>query len=230
MSTLTSVDEIRPHGGPSTGEWPRLGTAFETLTIFACILYYIWRWQATFPHAWMPLLAANLLSHLAHRDTLRKLGLAGSGLRASSEAVFPLALAIYVPLFVYGFARHSLALLRPTPNVLPPLLGYAVWCLAQQYLTQSYFHNRLMSVIPNRHVTSALVGLMFGSAHIPNPVLMIATTLAGFIFSEIFAKHRNIWPLALAQALGGLLLAAVSPASLMHNMRVGPGYFFFGLR
>jgi membrane protease YdiL (CAAX protease family) len=71
---------------------------------------------------------------------------------------------------------------------------------------------------------------MFGSAHIPNPILMTATTLAGFIFAEIFARHRNIWPLALVQALGGFLLAAVSPVSLMHNMRVGPGYFFFGLR
>jgi hypothetical protein len=230
MSTLTSVEEISSHGGPSAGGWPRLGTALETLTIFAGILYYIWRWQATFPHAWLALLAAILLSHLAHRDTFHKLGLAWSGLRASSEVVFPLALAIYIPLFVYGFARHSLALLRPTPNALPPLLGYAVWCLAQQYLTQSYFHNRLMSLLPNRHLTSLLVGLMFGSAHIPNPILMIATTLAGFIFSEIFARHRNIWALALAQALGGLLLAAVSPASLMHNMRVGPGYFFFGLR
>jgi len=54
--------------------------------------------------------------------------------------------------------------------------------------------------------------------------------VAGFIFAEIFARHRNIWPIALAQAVGGLLLAAVSPASLMHNMRVGPGYLFYGLR
>jgi hypothetical protein len=59
---------------------------------------------------------------------------------------------------------------------------------------------------------------------------MVATTLVGFVFAEIFARHRNIWPLALTQAVGGLLLAAVSPASLMHNMRVGPGYFFYGLR
>jgi len=34
--------------------------------------------------------------------------------------------------------------------------------------------------------------------------------------------------MALAQALGGLLLAAVAPDSLMHNLRVGPGYFSSG--
>jgi membrane protease YdiL (CAAX protease family) len=105
-----------------------------------------------------------------------------------------------------------------------------MWCAFQQYLAQSYFHNRLMAAVRSRHLSSLLVGIIFGSAHIPNPILMVATTVAGFIFAEIFARHRNIWPIALAQAVGGLLLAAVSPASLMHNMRVGPGYLFYGLR
>jgi hypothetical protein len=59
---------------------------------------------------------------------------------------------------------------------------------------------------------------------------MVATTVAGFVFAEIFARHRNIWPIALAQAVGGLLIAAVSPASVIRNMRVGPGYLFYGLR
>jgi membrane protease YdiL (CAAX protease family) len=87
-----------------------------------------------------------------------------------------------------------------------------------------------MKAVRNRHLSSLLVGILFGSAHIPNPILMVATTVAGFVFAEVFARHRNIWPIALAQAVGGLLIAAVSPASLIHNMRVGPGYLFFGLR
>jgi membrane protease YdiL (CAAX protease family) len=110
------------------------------------------------------------------------------------------------------------------------LAAYGVWCAFQQYLAQSYFHNRLMEVIRNRHLSSLLVGIIFGSAHIPNPILMVATTVAGVVFAEVFARHRNIWPIALAQTVGGLLIAAVSPASLIHNMRVGPGYLFYGLR
>ena len=85
---------------------------------------------------------------------------------------------------------------------------------------------RLMSVIENPHRRSLVVGLMFGATHIPNPILMVVTTLAGFIFAEVFARHRNIWPLALAQAAGGFLIAAISPPSLIRNMRVGPGYYF----
>ena len=87
-----------------------------------------------------------------------------------------------------------------------------------------------MLVIRNRHVSSALVGIMFSATHIPNLILMVATLVAGFVFAEVFARHRNIWPLALAQAVGGLLLAAVSPDALIHHMRVGPGYFFYGIR
>jgi membrane protease YdiL (CAAX protease family) len=95
---------------------------------------------------------------------------------------------------------------------------------------QSYFHHRLTSVIENRHLTSLLVAIMFGGTHIPNPILIVATSVGGFMLAEIFARHRNIWPLALAQTVGGILIAVVSPASLIHNMRVGPGYFFYGIR
>ena len=37
-------------------------------------------------------------------------------------------------------------------------------------------------------------------------------------------------PLALAQTVGGFLAAALAPASAIHNMRVGTGYLFYGLR
>ena len=95
---------------------------------------------------------------------------------------------------------------------------------------QSYFHHRLMSLIDNHHLNALLVAIMFGGTHLPNPILIVATTVGGFMLAEIFAHHRNIWPLALAQWVGGLLIAAVSPQSLIHNMRVGPGYFLYGIR
>jgi membrane protease YdiL (CAAX protease family) len=131
---------------------------------------------------------------------------------------------------IFGLASGRLAFVAPGKAALVYFLSYGLWCLAQQYLAQSYFHHRLMSIMANRHLSSLLVAVMFGAAHIPNPVLMIATTIAGFIFAEMFARHRNIWPLALAHVVGGFLAAALTPAALIHNMRVGPGYFFWGLR
>ena len=207
-----------------------VAAAFEVALIFAGILAYIWRWQHTIPHIWMALLAMILVSHVLHGDTLRGLGLGRTGLRSSAQWVLPLAIVLCLPLLFYGFANNHLSILPPTWQSAVPLIGYGSWCVFQQYLTQSYFHNRLMLIIRNHHVSSALVGIMFSATHIPNLILMIATLVAGFVFAEVFARYRNIWPLALAQAVGGLLLAAVAPDALIHHMRVGPGYFFYGIR
>jgi len=227
MSTATSQPEVVPLSAarPAT-QW---ATALEVLLVYAGILLYIWRWQFTYPRGWMALLAVVLASHVAHRDTLRGLGLAFVELRASARLILPLAAALYVLVVILGFASGRLALIAPGRRTLASFAGYLIWCAFQQYVAQSYFHCRLMSLIPNRHVSSLVVALLFGAAHIPNPILMVATTLGGFVLSEVFARHRNIWPLALAQAAGGFLIAALSPASLIHNMRVGPGYFFYSL-
>jgi hypothetical protein len=219
----------RADGGVVRGRLA-IATALEVALLFAGILAYIWRWQHTLPLLWIPLWALVLVSHVVHRDTLRGLGLGRTDMRACAQRIFPLAILLYLPMLFYGWTHHRLVLLRPNWLSLLSLLGYGAWCAFQQYLTQSYFNNRLMLIIPNRHVSSALVGIMFSAAHIPNPILTVATLAAGIVFAEVFARHRNIWPLALTQAVGGFLLAAVSPDSMIHHLRVGPGYFFYGIR
>lgn len=228
MSTTTSVGEVLSHS--PARPFFRLATALEVLLVYAGILQYIWRWQFTYPRTWMALLGTILLSHLIHRDSAHELGFTGERLRANAATTLPLVLAFYLPALLYGFASHAFVPTVPGKPALLWFLGYGSWCVFQQYLAQSYFNHRLMSVVRNRHVSSLVVGLMFGAAHIPNPILMIVTTAGGLVFAEIFARHRNIWPLALAQTVAGGLTAALSPSSLIHNMRVGPGYFFYGLR
>jgi hypothetical protein len=227
--TRTIVSEA-PVSARTLDGTSRVLTAIELMLFFACVLLDIWRWQYTRPHLWIALLAAMFLTHLIHRDNWRSLGITRADLRGSAAAVFPVMLVLCAPLLVFGFWSGRLELLRPNRSALLYFAGYGIWCVCQQYLTQSYFHNRLLAVIRNRHLTSALVALMFGAAHLPNPVLTAATAIAGFVFSEVFARHRNIWPLALAQTVGGILIATVIPASIIHNMRVGPGYWFWGIR
>lgn len=228
MSHDASAGKIE--NGDATSRPVAIATAIEVALLFAAILAYIWRWQHVHPRLWIALFALILLSHVLHRDTLRGLGLRGAEMRAGAQWLFPLAVLLYLPLLMYGFFTHRLAILRPNWQSLLMLLGYGCWCAFQQYLTQSYFHNRLMLIVHNRHVRCALVGIMFSATHIPNLILMIATLVAGFVFAVGFSKYRNIWPLALTQAVGGLLLAAVTPDALIHHMRVGPGYFFYGIR
>lgn len=229
MSEVAVTGEVVGRGTDRSVQ--AVATVLEVTLVFAGIMAYIWRWQHTYPRAWIALWIIILVSHVLRHDTLRGLGLAATGLRASAQWILPLAALLYLPMLFYGFEHHRLELLHPTwQSLVLPLFGYGSWCAFQQYLTQSYFNNRLMLIIRNRHVRSALVGIMFSATHIPNLILMVATLVAGFVFAEVFARHRNIWPLALAQAVGGLLLAAISPAALIHHMRVGPGYFFYGIR
>jgi len=226
MSTAASQSVV----ASNHAAWVRLAAALEVLLVYAGILLYIWRWQFTFPRAWVALLAFVLASHAAHRDSLQQLGLTLGGLRSSAQTILPLAVALFLPIAIYGLGSGKLLLAVPSTRTLISFAGYGLWSLFQQYLTQSYFHNRLMHFIDNRHLSSLVVALMFGGAHIPNPILMVATTVGSFILAEVFARHRNIYPLALAHTVGGFLIAALSPAALIHNMRVGPGYFFFGLQ
>jgi hypothetical protein len=215
---------------PVSSAWGRVFAALEVLGMYAGILEFIWRWQYSHALAWIPMLAVIVASHFLHRDRLADLGLNWRKARASASIVLPLAIVLYVPILIYGFVRGALTLAAPDMRVAEGFAGYLIWCSFQQYLMQSFFHHRLRSIIASPHLSSLLVAVMFGVAHIPNPVLMVATTVGGFLLAEIFLRHRCIWPLALAQAVGGFLLGAVSPASLIRHMRVGPSYFFYGLR
>jgi hypothetical protein len=226
MSTITSPVEISPASARRPGK-QGLAT-LEVLVVFAGILLYIWRWQYSHPYFWIPFLAVVLLSHFIHRDSLRDLGLSLHGLRASAALIVPLGALILLPAFVYGVVSGAVVPAWPDLRTLHYFGDYLVWCVFQQYLTQSFFHNRLRSILKSRHLSSLLVAVMFGAAHIPNAVLMAVTTLGGFVLAEVFARHRNIWPLALVQAVAGCLVAVLVPAALIHNMRVGPGYFFYG--
>jgi Type II CAAX prenyl endopeptidase Rce1-like len=203
----------------------RLLTGLETAAIFAGVLLDIWRWQYTHPRVWIVLLAAVILSHFVHRDTLQDIGIAPAELRASAGLVLPLMLVFYVPMVIYGFAAGRLHAVSPSVQSALYFLSYGAWCCFQQYITQGYFNNRFLSVFRNPHLSAALVAVLFGAAHLPNPILAPVTAVAAFIFSEVFARHRNIWPLALAQTVGGFLVAVLFPPALIHNMRVGPGYF-----
>jgi Type II CAAX prenyl endopeptidase Rce1-like len=228
VATLSSATEMNQ--ARAISRYKDWATACEVVLVFACILLYIWRWQATHPLVWIPLLSFIIFSQILHHDSPRAVGLTLAELRPSAQVILPLAAAIYVPVLIFALTTHRLAPAWPGENVLGKFAGYGIWCCFQQYLVQCYFHRRLMSMIRTPHLSSLLAAAMFGAAHIPNTVLIAVTSAGGFILAEVYKRYPNIWPLALAQAVGGLLIAALLPGSIIHNMRVGPGYYTYGLR
>ena len=202
-------------------------TASEVLAVYAAILLYIWRWQESHPFLWIPMLAAVLFSQWFRGDTLEAMGLTGREFRSCARASLPILAVVVVAAVFYALWSHDSVARLASPRAGLTFAGYLVWCSLQQYLTQSYFHRRLMKLIRSPHLRTFAIGLLFAGAHIPNPVLMAATFAGGIVFAEIFTRHPNIWPLAFVQAVAGILIGTLSPAWLIHGMRVGPGYFFF---
>jgi membrane protease YdiL (CAAX protease family) len=105
-------------------------------------------------------------------------------------------------------------------------MQYLIWALVQQFILQSFFYVRLESLLGSSWAVLATAGL-FGSVHIPSPVLTVASFVGGLFFCEMFRRYRNIFPLGLVHALLGLAMAASFSDAVLHHMRVGIGYVRF---
>jgi len=55
------------------------------------------------------------------------------------------------------------------------------------------------------------------------------TFIGGTTLCWLFARERNIIPLAIGQAILGSIVWWAIPVALHHGMRVGPGYYSFQL-
>jgi len=103
-------------------------------------------------------------------------------------------------------------------------LIYIVWALIQQFVLQDFFLARLLRILPSRSIAVIVAGTLFAVAHVPNPLLMIATLIWGIVSCALFLRYRNLYVLGLAHAILGMCLAVTIPNAVHHQMRVGIGY------
>ena len=159
---------------------------------------------------------------ISHLTPLRDLGLGSAGVLCSlwiaGGAIVGGASMLYAA-HLAG-TLHAYVLHR---TLAAAAFGYLIWTFQQQFMLQSFFFLRLEQVLGSRGAVWAAAAL-FAIAHIPNPVLVPATFVAGLALCELFRRHRSIYALAVAQAILGMCLAAAVPSSLHHHMRVGIGY------
>lgn len=223
----TASREIEAHPRTQTRAVNPVVTAIEILALYAAILLYIWRWQYSAPYVVILMFAAVVFSQWYYGDTLRDMGLTRYALRANARVSIILFAIVIVLAGAYALWDHASVQRLASAHMWLSYFGYLIWCSFQQYLTQSYFHRRLMRVMRTPHLSSFAVALLFAGAHIPSPILMVATFVGGFVLAEVFIRHPNIWPLAVVQATAGFLIGGLSPPHLIHSMRIGPGYFFY---
>ena len=203
--------------------------AMQPFVFAALVSIYIW-WVA--PAAGMVpqamclavLGSLPLASNLVHRDGWRDIGLRLDNLPRSALAVggasaamaFLVATGLMVATLAGTAGRFSL------PSAVAILTG-PLWSFVQQYVLQGFVRRRLRAACGPR-TAAAVAALLFGSLHAPNPVLVPATTLAGYVWCRLHERAPNLFTLALSHAGLAVLVLAVFPAAWHHGLRVGPGY------
>jgi membrane protease YdiL (CAAX protease family) len=123
-----------------------------------------------------------------------------------------------------GFAAGTLHGLHGERVPVWHMLLYMVWSWIQEFILQSFIFIRLERAVGSVIAIGA-AALLFCLAHVPNPVLLAATFVAGWTFTRSFCRYRNLYALALAHAMLGLALAVSVPDSVTHTMRVGAAYW-----
>jgi len=187
--------------------------------------WYIWRGQFSAPRAFLWAIAWIVASFLIHRDTPKTLGMRGDNLWPATQQTLAIYGAFAVGLFMIGLVLHQPV--HPPPNYrsFGRLENYFAFCLVQQVALNSLLTNRLLSLLQRHWLVYLVAGVIFSGLHWPNPVLVPLTLIAGIAMSWMFARERNVIPLAIGQALLGSLVWWAFPIAWHHMLRVGPGYY-----
>jgi membrane protease YdiL (CAAX protease family) len=157
------------------------------------------------------------------KRTVQQLGIGIRGL-APSLWVIPAAVGVAVLMALAGKAAGTLhGLYGPNP-VLYHSAGYALWAIEQEFILQSFFYVNVEQLAGNQFRSAVIAAALFAVAHIPNPILVLATLVAGICFTQLFRRYRNIYALGIAHGLLGLALAVSVSENVHHHMRVGLGY------
>jgi hypothetical protein len=199
----------------------------EPLAFSAFVVCYIWQLQAVYFFAWLVFPVWMLASVVAHGDTPKSLGWRADNLwfaTKRSVVIFALCIAAVCLAGILLGALH-----RPVPHLIDPkhFLGYMAFCLLQQVGLNSYLTNRLLGATDSPALALLLAGTVFAALHWPNPVLVPLTFIGGVAMAWLFARERNIIPLAIGQGILGTLVWWAFPVAWHHGLRVGPGFYTF---
>jgi hypothetical protein len=206
---------------------PRVLNLAEALALCAYIFWYIWQLQDAYWQSWAVFPVWLVVSFLIHKDTPTTLGWRADNLWAATLRAALVLIPLMAALGIVGLFLGALH--RPPSHLLIPkhFFSYMAFCLLQQVGLNSFLTNRLLAATENRVRASLLAGVIFAGLHWPNPVLIPLTFIGGVAMSWLFARERNILPLAVAQGILGTLVWWAFPVAWHHAMRVGPGFYNF---
>ena len=203
----------------------RASSLADVILLPAFILWFIWRLQFTARWSWIIFVVWIAVSFLVHRDTPKTLGWRADNLWSSVKLAVPIFVVLILGLVAVGLVLGAPRQLPPNLLSLGRLWSYFAFCLLQQVALNSLLHNRMLGLVRNEWLAAGLTGAIFAACHWPNPVLVPVTFVGGAAMAWVFARERNIIPLAIGQAILGSLVFWAFPMAWHHHLRVGPGYY-----
>jgi hypothetical protein len=209
-----------------TAHSSRTAALAEITAMLALLLSYIWGWQGTFPGDELLVVllyfAVCYESHVRCGESARVLGLRLDNWRsAARQAWVPVAVAL-------GAALGTGAMLRSwhfEPAGLRDLPWHVAWGTAQQYGLLCLLYRRLLDVIASPRSAALGAASAFALLHLPNPLLVGVTFVAGSVSCALYRRVPNVFVLGIAHAAISTVLYSALPVSMTHDLRVGPGYY-----
>jgi hypothetical protein len=195
----------------------------ELTIAYGAILAVVWTPRPAQRLLWLFAVAVIVAVAWRSSETLKSMGLHAANFIRSSWIV-ALSLILAAGAVVVAARMHTLRWPGGPIQFIEVYAAYIVWAFAQQFMLLSIFLSRLLRLLPNANSAAIWAALIFGVAHLPNPVLVPITLVLGLVGCLVFLRYRNMLPIAMAHAILGVSINMTVPGPIDHNMRVGLGY------
>jgi hypothetical protein len=139
-----------------------------------------------------------------------------SSLLSPKSHALPVWIISGLVVFVYWTQNHF------NTDFMAAFPKYFLWASVQQLLIGPVFSSALKNNMKTSNIiTACAVGVLFSIIHTPNHVLMLATLLAGVIWSYAWLRYENIYANAFSHTLLALVFYQVMPEAWLGSARIG---------
>ncbi len=132
-----------------------------------------------------------------NKERVAQWGFRKEGLKESIRLILPLALIAVALIVTWGIISGRLLL---SWHIFPSLLLYPLWGIAQQFMVLALIAGNLMdmeSFRPPKLAIILITSILFCLVHFPNYPLMGATFLLALVYTGVYLRCRNLWPLGI---------------------------------